>query len=524
MAIPAIDPIPQAPSRLDDNPDDFVAKADAFAEAIAGLPAQLNAAFDAIEAVTTGVDFIGTSTTSLAIGTGAKSFTIETGKPFSVGQFVQVSVTATPANYMLGQITAYNRTTGAMTVNVTSVSGSGTFSGWTIGLSVSGAAYVTLGGPQTLTDKTLTTPILSGTASGTVAGRLGYSGGLLTYGDGTNQRTIVTIDNAQTLTNKTLTDPAIVGTVTRDVYAITDGASVVIDPRNGSIQTWTLGASRTPTVANFNSGDEILLMVTSAGFSVTWSTIGVTWIGGNAPALSASGATSIRLWKVGSSIFGESMASLPIRAITYVGGKAVAATGAISLTDLTGGSASAPSIGDLVVLALANDNAGTPPATPSGYTSVATGAANVSTRSVGLRVCYKYLTAADTSVTVSALVVGIHVYRGVHSTTILDVAATVANTPGTVLANPPAISPATSGGQLVVVGAGVHTDSLFRTYALPGMDNGLSAANNSTNDHVLGIGGINSPIGTPDPAAFTLSITDSTNYASTAITLVLRAA
>lgn len=40
---------------------------------------------------------------------------------------------------------------------------------------------------QTLTNKTLTTPILSGTASGTTAGAIGYSSGTLSFGDGTNQ-------------------------------------------------------------------------------------------------------------------------------------------------------------------------------------------------------------------------------------------------------------------------------------------------------------------------------------------------
>lgn len=39
----------------------------------------------------------------------------------------------------------------------------------------------------TLTNKTLTTPVLSGTASGTTAGRLGYASGVLSWGDGAVQ-------------------------------------------------------------------------------------------------------------------------------------------------------------------------------------------------------------------------------------------------------------------------------------------------------------------------------------------------
>ena len=55
-----------------------------------------------------------TSTTSLAIGTGSKSLTVQTAKAFVVGQWVTVTNTATPANWMHGQITAYTSGTGAL--------------------------------------------------------------------------------------------------------------------------------------------------------------------------------------------------------------------------------------------------------------------------------------------------------------------------------------------------------------------------------------------------------------------------
>jgi len=67
----------------------------------------------------------------------------------------------------------------------------------------------TVSGTQTLTNKTLTTPVLSGTASGTTAGRLGYLSGAFTYGNGTVQRTVVNTDEAQTLTNKTLSTSSV---------------------------------------------------------------------------------------------------------------------------------------------------------------------------------------------------------------------------------------------------------------------------------------------------------------------------
>jgi hypothetical protein len=76
-----------------------------------------------------------TSTTSTLIGTGSKTFTIQTGKLFQVGGWVIVASQATPANYMHGQVTAHNSGTGSLTVNVTSIGGSGTLTDWLISLS-----------------------------------------------------------------------------------------------------------------------------------------------------------------------------------------------------------------------------------------------------------------------------------------------------------------------------------------------------------------------------------------------------
>lgn len=95
------------------------------------------------------------STTSLAIGTGSKTFTASSGKSFRSGQFVTAASAAAPANYMFGQVTSYSGTT--LIVNVTAVGGSGTLSDWNI--SVSGARGATgatgpgdVNGPASSTD------------------------------------------------------------------------------------------------------------------------------------------------------------------------------------------------------------------------------------------------------------------------------------------------------------------------------------------------------------------------------------
>jgi hypothetical protein len=78
-----------------------------------------------------------TSTTSLTPSIGSKSFTLaQTGKTFVVGQFVSIADSSTPSTkYMLGAITAFNAGTGAITVDVTSYSGSSAGTAWVIAAS-----------------------------------------------------------------------------------------------------------------------------------------------------------------------------------------------------------------------------------------------------------------------------------------------------------------------------------------------------------------------------------------------------
>ena len=82
----------------------------------------------------------GTSTTSLLVGTGSKSFTIQAGRAFSPGQSVVLAYNVTPTTQMTGTITSYNSTTGATVMNVTGTSGSGTYADWRLSLSPSGGA------------------------------------------------------------------------------------------------------------------------------------------------------------------------------------------------------------------------------------------------------------------------------------------------------------------------------------------------------------------------------------------------
>jgi hypothetical protein len=79
-----------------------------------------------------GLSLSGTSVTSNAVGTGSKSFTVETGKGFAAGQSLVIARTSAPTNRMFVVVTSYNSGTGALVVTSQAFEGSGTFTDWTI--------------------------------------------------------------------------------------------------------------------------------------------------------------------------------------------------------------------------------------------------------------------------------------------------------------------------------------------------------------------------------------------------------
>lgn len=243
MPIPTVTPLPDHPLRNDPN---FSTEAAAWVTALAETyTPELNALPQGIIDASAAAAPTSVSTTSVAIGLGAKSFTVETGKTFTAGQFVVAADVAAPTtNRMLAEVTSYDSSTGALVLNVTRVWGSGTKTSWTIALS----------GPQ---------------------------------GEGLNW-----------------TNPAITGTLREDFYTITDGASVDIDPANGSYQRWTLGANRTFTMNNMGEGDAIVVKIADGtAYAITPPT--TVWVGGVAATLPTSGFALIVWWKDGSTLYAK---------------------------------------------------------------------------------------------------------------------------------------------------------------------------------------------------------------------------
>lgn len=100
--------------------------------ASAAADSATEAADSATEADGYATALYGTSSTSVEIGTGGKTFTVESGKKFAQGQFVSIISDADSENYMHGAVTSYSGTT--LVVDITNIGGSSTYSDWSIGL------------------------------------------------------------------------------------------------------------------------------------------------------------------------------------------------------------------------------------------------------------------------------------------------------------------------------------------------------------------------------------------------------
>ena len=129
---------------------------------------------------------------------------------------------------------------------------------------------------QTLTNKTLTAPIISSISNT----------GTLTLPTSTD--TLVGRATTDTFTNKTLTNPTVTNYV-ETPFTANSSTAITIDLANGTVQIITLTGNATITMPTATSGKSFIMFLKQDGTgsrTVTWST--VKWPGGTNPTITAT--------------------------------------------------------------------------------------------------------------------------------------------------------------------------------------------------------------------------------------------
>lgn len=104
----------------------------ATTQASAASASAAAAAASAASAAAIAGAFVGTSATSLAVGTGTKVFTTQTGEQYSAGIWMTAVSQATPSDWMFGQVISYSGST--LTLDVQAKNGTATHADWNLSL------------------------------------------------------------------------------------------------------------------------------------------------------------------------------------------------------------------------------------------------------------------------------------------------------------------------------------------------------------------------------------------------------
>ena len=223
--------------------------------------------------------------------------------------------------------------------------------------------------------------------------------------------------------------------------------------------------------------------------------------------------------------------------LSYVGGFKQGYTGTASnivvpLTTLTGGTDSAPSADDIVVVCFSVGSTVALGIAIAGYTTIASGTAS-DTFDATLTAGYKLMgVTPDTSVTLTggtistaaAGVVEVHVWRGVDLVTPIDVTTVTTTGINSGTPTPPPLTPITPGA-IILAGAGnAHSGGSTPVFTATYLSNFLTISANDTNDATGGLGSVEWASGTYTPATWTWSGTPSSGFSRVAFTTALRPA
>ncbi len=230
-------------------------------------------------------------------------------------------------------------------------------------------------------------------------------------------------------------------------------------------------------------------------------------------------------------------------ALQYVGGTSGTGTSTgytVSLSGtLTGGIASSPAAGDIVVVASAfgNTASSAPAITGNNSGAYLTAGAAVhanDTWDTEFRAFYQVMGGTpDTSLTVTRVTNAayggatvVHVWRGVDTTTPLDATGTPASGANGAGANPPSVTPTTSGAIVIAMGAGTMPAAGTAGYTgFTGYSNAVTAYDNgSTADTSVIMASLAWTSGAADPPVATGGTQSNTSSSWAAQTIALRPA
>jgi len=325
------------------------------------------------------------------------------------------------------------------------------------------------------------------TASGTTLSRTtvleSSNGGLLVNFSAGTKDVFVTYPAEKSVALDEANALVLVAALDEKVYYL-PATNPALSPANGTIQSWPLAYSSTPTLGTWNDGESLTLMVGTPFFTVgsndtNDSTIGATALAWGSGAFDPAAFTFSTTDSTNNSYAAATVALRPAsgKSILPVGGKTASTVGTTStwntsLTDLTNGATLQEN--DIVVVYYGVSSTTDIDLSATGYTELADLFIS-DTYDANLFVGYKIMgSTPDTTITFSqtgsadnAGTAAILVFRNVDTTTPIDVTTTTATAANTVLANPPAITPTTAGAWIIYGASGAHAGGAA-TYGIGG--------------------------------------------------------